>query len=149
MLGFGENCPEFQAQTLSGKEISLANFKGKYLILDFWGSWCGPCRRDNKIMVLFYEKYKEQTFKNAKGLSILSIALETDKNDAITAIEEDGLIWEEHVIETLKMMSPIAIKFGVREIPQKFLISADGKILLTNPDFKELDDYLAHQMVKN
>lgn len=149
ILGFGEACPSFNAESINGNQINLEKFKGKYLILDFWGSWCGPCRRDNQIMVLFYEKYREQKFKTANGLSILSVALEKDKQDALDAIEQDGLIWPDHIVQTLKMMSSMALTFGVKEIPQKFLISPDGKILLTNPDFKELDDYLAHQVAKN
>ena len=149
ILGYGEACPEFKCQNIQGKELSLSSFKGKYVVLDFWGGWCDPCRAENPILRMFYEQYKDAKFNSAEGIDFLSVALERNRDQAIAAIEKDGLIWPNQVIQEDRMNSDMAVKFGVKEIPSKFLISPEGKILLVNPDFKELDDYLAKNRLKN
>lgn len=149
MLGYGEIAPDFKSQLNNGREISLQDYRGKYVLLDFWGSWCGPCRKENPILVMFHNRYRDSKFKHGDGLTIVSVALEKNKESALAAIEKDGLIWSDHIIETQLMNSPMAQLYGVRQIPSKFLISSDGKILLTNPDVKELDDFLAKDLFKN
>ncbi|HRI00726.1 MAG TPA: TlpA disulfide reductase family protein [Saprospiraceae bacterium] len=147
MLVYGQDCPQFSSQDWKGRTIQLSDFKGSYTLIDFWGSWCGPCRKENPIMVLFYEKYHEAKFKEANGLQILSIALEKSKDSAIKAIEADGLKWDTHIIETNMFGGPMAQLFGIKQIPSKFLVDPNGKVLLSDPDIKELDDFLASRIV--
>ncbi|MFZ1515460.1 MAG: TlpA disulfide reductase family protein [Saprospiraceae bacterium] len=143
MLVFGEDSPTFTAQDVNGKNISLKDYQGYYLLIDFWGSWCAPCRRENPILAMMYDKYKDRNFKSASGIKFLSIALEKDRESALNAIAKDGLVWPDHIIETQMLKSPMAILFGIKQVPTKFLIGPNGKIILSDPDIKELDDYLA------
>ncbi|MBK9994153.1 MAG: TlpA family protein disulfide reductase [Saprospiraceae bacterium] len=149
MMGFGETAPDFKIDDIHGSPIELSNFSGKYLLLDFWGSWCAPCRAENPIMVMLYDRYKSSQFKTASGIDFMSVALERNKEQALQAIQNDGLNWPKQVIQEERMSSSMALLYGVKEIPSKFLISPNGKILLVNPDFKELDDYLAKELLKN
>lgn len=148
-LVFGEQAPAFSEKSIHDTVITLDKYKGKYLVLDFWGSWCGPCRRENKILPFLYSRYREAQFKNAHGLDILNVALENNVEAAINAIEADLLVWPDHIIQTDMMNSSLAKLYGIKQIPYKFLIGPDSKIILSNPDIKELDDYLAHNLKKN
>ncbi len=149
MLVLGQPAPYFEATDMNGQQIDLNHFKGKYLLIEFWGSWCGPCRKENPILVMMYEKYKNKPYKSASGIEFLSIALESKKEDALDAIKRDGLIWPNHIIEENQMKSQIAKLYGVTSIPMKFLIGPDHIIMMANPSIQELDDFLAYQVLKN
>lgn len=149
MLVYGQDAPRFEVIDLTGQPIKLEDFKDHYLLIDFWGSWCGPCRAENPILAMMYAKYKDKAFKQATGIKFMSVAFEQDSLRAIKAIKEDGLAWPYHVIQTDMLKSPMAILFDIKRIPTKFLISPQGKILLSDPDIKELDDYLAKDTQKN
>lgn len=148
-LVFGEQAPDFKEKDILNHEISLSQFRGSYVLLDFWGSWCVPCRKENKIMVLLYNSYKTAHFKKATGIQFLSVAIESNPSFAEEAIIQDGLVWSNHIIQSEMLKSPIPMLYNIKQIPFKFLIGPDGKIILTNPDIKELDDYLAHNILKN
>ncbi|MBP6828579.1 MAG: TlpA family protein disulfide reductase [Saprospiraceae bacterium] len=125
----GTQAPEISLPGPDGKNRSLSNLKGKIVLLDFWASWCGPCRRENPHVVEVYKKYKD------KGFDVFSVSL--DKQDGkdkwMDAIKKDGLIWDNHVSDLQFWNSAPAGVYGVRSIPQTFLIGRDGKIIAVNP----------------
>ncbi|MBK9109295.1 MAG: TlpA family protein disulfide reductase [Saprospiraceae bacterium] len=149
MMVLGQQAPDIQAIGRDKQIIKLEQFRGKYLLLEFWGSWCGPCRKENPILVMMYEKYKTSQFKVASGIEFLSIALEKDKDDAEKAILKDNLNWPHHIIEDKLLESPTAIAYSIKSIPAKFLIGPDLRIILSDPTIAELDAFLAYQLKKD
>lgn len=121
----GMPAPDISLPGPDGKVRSLSSLKGKVVLLDFWASWCGPCRKANPHVVEAYKKYKD------RGFDVFSVSL--DKQDGKQrwkdAIEKDGLVWDGHVSDLQFWNSAPAAIYGVRSIPKTFLIGRDGKIL--------------------
>jgi thiol-disulfide isomerase/thioredoxin len=117
----------------SGKNIKLSSLRGKVVLLDFWASWCGPCRRENPSVVAAYNKYKD------KGFTVYSVSLDQDKARWTSAIAQDGLLWENHVSDLKGWSAEPAAKYGVQSIPAQFLLDKDGKIIAKNLRGEELD----------
>jgi len=122
----GEQAPDIQLQDPSGKKVSLSSLKGKVVLLDFWASWCGPCRRENPNVVAIYNKYKD------KGFTIFSVSLDNAKDNWVQAIKADQLSWGSHVSDLKGWKSSAAALYGVKSIPQTFLLDKDGKVLAVN-----------------
>ncbi len=133
----GEVAPDFEATLVNGESFKLSNLQGKYVLLDFWGSWCPPCRKENPKLVALYKKYRDQ-------LTIVTIALEKDEKHWKKASEKDGFVWKNQIVQQNRfvMLSSIARKYGVTEIPAKFLISPEGK-LIGKPSFEEIGNLLS------
>ena len=130
-LGFTQN------DTLNNP-VSLASFKGKYVLIDFWASWCGPCRAENPNVVKAYQKYK------SKGFTVLGVSLDRpgQKEKWLKAIHDDQLTWT-HVSDLNFWNNEVAQLYGVQAIPQNYLLDADGKIAAKNIRGEELDKTLA------
>ncbi len=118
----GASAPDFLSDTPDGKKLGPSSFKGKVLLVDFWASWCGPCRAENPEMVKIYKKY------HAKGLEVLGVSLDKDKAKWTEAIEKDKLEWN-HVSDLGAWESASAKLYNVTSIPQTFLLDKEGKIV--------------------
>lgn len=127
----GEIAPSFSAPTPDGNTLALNDVKGKLTLIDFWASWCKPCRRENPNVVKVYEKYHN------KGLEIISVSLDGSRNQKdpkaawIKAIEDDKLTWN-HVSNLNYFNDPVAKAYHIRSIPATFLLDKDGKIIAKN-----------------
>lgn len=130
-IQLGEKAPELKFSDPSGKELSLEEIcKGRIVLLDFWASWCRPCRGANPRLVALYNEYKDKKFRDAKkGFTIVSVSLDQKKEAWIKAIEDDKLVWEYHMSDLGSWNSKAAEIYGVQFIPQAFLIGPDGKIV--------------------
>ena len=116
------DAPDFTLSTPDGDPISLSSLKGKVVLIDFWASWCGPCRKENPNLVKLYQKYK------SKGFTILSVSLDDDEAKWKNAIEADGLIWPNHVSDLKGWESPMTQVYGFNSIPHTVIINKEGKI---------------------
>jgi peroxiredoxin len=117
--------PEFTARDTSGKIVALSSFRGKYVLVDFWASWCAPCRKENPNVVEAYKKFHN------KGFEIVSISLDTKKDDWLHAIQMDGLTWK-HVSDLKGWESGLVKEYGVTVVPTSFLIDKEGKVIANN-----------------
>lgn len=122
----GNMAPDFEELMVDGKTtMKLSDLRGKVVLLDFWASWCGPCRRDNPHVVGLYEKYKD------RGFTVMSVSLDKSKENWIAAIEKDNLSWPNHVSDLQQWSSRVGKIYGVNSIPFTVLIDQEGKIVRT------------------
>lgn len=131
-LEVGNKAPEIKLNNPDGKEVKLSSLKGKMVLIDFWASWCGPCRRENPSVVAAYNNYKDKKFKNGKGFTIYSVSLDQNMDSWKNAIVKDGLVWETHVSDLKYWNSEAAALYAVRGIPTNWLIDGDGIIVAKN-----------------
>lgn len=122
-IEIGNEAPDFEGTTPDGKKIKLSDFRGKYVLVDFWASWCRPCRAENPNVVEAYNRYKDKKF------DILSVSLDSDANSWKSAIEADKLVWKNHLSTLRRWNCPIAKLYHVRGIPFSLLVGPDGKIV--------------------
>lgn len=131
----GATPPPFSLKLANGKTVNLNQFKGKYVLIDFWASWCAPCRAENPNLLKAYKKYQ------TKGLEILSISIDEDKKDWQDAVKQDKLPWSQ-AVDTRGWKAPVAVDYGIKSIPANFLIGPDGTIVAKNLRGADLDKWL-------
>jgi thiol-disulfide isomerase/thioredoxin len=122
-VAIGNAAPDLSFPTPNGQMLSLSSLKGKVVLLDFWASWCKPCRMENPNVVNLYNQYKD------KGFTVYSVSLDNNKQKWVNAIEADGLAWPNHVSDLGGWNSMPAAIYGVNSIPQTYLIGTDGTII--------------------
>ncbi|MFK7936577.1 MAG: TlpA family protein disulfide reductase [Saprospiraceae bacterium] len=146
----GEAAPNIIAQNIDGRTFDLTNLAGNYVLVDFWGSWCAPCRKENPNLVQFYKKYKDAQFSDAMGFEVVSVGIERSEKSWKNAIQRDGLVWEYHVMDENKDMrffdAKIAGMFGIKEVPTKYLLNQKGEIIGVNLSFEEMSRLLDSRM---
>jgi peroxiredoxin len=124
-LALGAVAPELTLNTPDGKPLQLSTLRGKYVLIDFWASWCGPCRQENPNVVKLYQRFKE------KGFEVYSVSLDNDRTRWMNAIQQDRLLWS-HVSDLKGWQSQGASLYQVSAIPQTFLIDREGHIIAKN-----------------
>lgn len=133
--GVGQPAPDFTLNNTEGIPVSLASLKGKYVLIDFWGSWCNPCRKENPTVVRAYQRFKDRNFE------IIGVSLDAKKEAWLKAIKDDGLSWI-NVIDLKGGENAAAQKYAVSGIPSNFLIGPDGIIIARNLHGEELEKKL-------
>ena len=128
----GQKAKEITLPDTKGKTISLSSFKGKVVLIDFWASWCGPCRRSIPDLKKMYDKFQ------SKGFEIYGVSLDADKFAWKMAIKEDHINW----IHVNDASGAVAGPWNVNYIPNTFLLDKDGKVIAVNPSHAELDTLL-------
>ncbi len=137
----GAEAPDFSMNTVEGKALSLKELRGKVVLVDFWASWCGPCRKENPAVVAAYQKFK------GRGFDILGVSLDSNKDRWVDAIAADGLTWP-HVSDLKGWQNDAAKLYSVTSIPQNVLLDKEGRILARNLRGEQLEAKLA-EVFKN
>ncbi len=127
---------DFTQTDVNGKNVSLSSYKGKYVLVDFWASWCGPCRKENPAVVAAYQKYKD------KGFDVLAVSMDDNKDKWLAAIAKDNLTWT-HVSDLKGWQNTVGKMYGVASIPFNLLLDKEGKILAKSLRGADLDAKLA------
>jgi thiol-disulfide isomerase/thioredoxin len=136
-IKIGQQAPEISLPDPEGNIKTLSSLRGKYILLDFWASWCGPCRFENPNVVRVYQKYKDRNF------DILSVSLDGDKQKWLDAIEADGMEWN-HISDLKKWESSVVPVYNLGDgIPMTFLLDKDGIIIAKNLRGAELEAKLS------
>lgn len=134
-LQIGAVAPDFTLPDTEGNPVSLSSFRGKYVLIDFWASWCPDCRKENPSIVAAYNKFKDKNF------AILGVSLDRKKEPWLQAIEKDGLTWT-HVSDLKDWKSEVAVQYVIRWIPNNYLLDPDGKIIASSLEGEALMEKL-------
>lgn len=147
-LNLGNKAPGFIMANPKNEIISLSSLQGKMVLIDFWASWCGPCRKENPTVVAAYKKYHTAKFKSGNGFEVLSVSLDHNKASWIKAIEKDSLNWPYHVGDMMGWDNAAAKLYNVISIPSNVLINGEGIIVAKNLRESELEKAIEANRIK-
>lgn len=146
----GQAAPNFSGKNLQGMEFQLSDLKGNYVLVDFWGSWCRPCIDKIPELKKLHADFNGQSFKNANGFEIVSVAVEQSERRWPKAVKGHGLEWTYHTLDLATNLrffdSPIANDYGVKEVPTTFLLDEKGQIVGVNWSEEQISEYLKGKM---
>lgn len=128
--------PEIALDSPKGKTLKLSSLRGKMVLLDFWASWCGPCRKESPNVVEAYHKYHQKEFKSGKGFEVFSVSLDRDQKAWKDAISADKLVWKYHVLDAQGIA---AANYQVATIPNAFLLDGNGVVVASGAELRGLN----------
>ena len=141
LLAVGTEAPDFSLPTVDGEAtIALSDYQGRYLVIDFWASWCPDCRKANPRMVDLYKRYADE----AVGISFLGVSFDTDREACLKAVEKDGITWPQ--VSELKKWKETEISrlYGIRWIPTVYVVDNAGKVLYAGNNLDDLEELLRY-----
>ena len=141
----GDKAIDLNYNNPNGEKMSLSKIKDKLVLIDFWASWCGPCRRENPSLVDAYRKYNKTKFKDGNGFEIYSLSLDKNEDAWVKAINQDQLFWEYHVSDLGGWQSEGSNKYNIRSIPSNVLVNGKGIIIAKNLKGPALHRFLDSQ----
>ncbi len=147
-LKIGNKAPDLILFSPDGDSIKLSDLKGKIVLVDFWASWCGPCRRENPYVVKAYKKFKNKSFEGGDEFTVFSVSLDRNKDRWLHAIKKDKLNWPYHGSDFKGWNSEAAIKYNIRGIPDNYLINGEGIIVAKQLRGKKLINTLDNLLKK-
>jgi peroxiredoxin len=130
-IKIGDKMPSITLKSNTNTEVNITSFKGKYVLIDFWASWCGPCRLGNKKLVKLHNEV------SSDKIEIIGISIDTDTNKWLKAVEKDKIKFTQ-LIDSKGFDAETAIQFGVEELPSKFLFNEEGVLIAKNPTEEEI-----------
>ncbi len=128
--------PDITMKSHKGRTIKLTKLRGKMVLIDFWASWCGPCRKEMPNVVEAYQKYRKKKFINGKGFTVFSVSLDRESAAWKQAIKSDAMVWKYHGLDEGNKISNL---YGVFSIPSAFLVNGDGEIIAKGAELRGLN----------